>query len=430
MLSTALGFFLGIISTVDAQPRGGIGKYQIYSGNTHAHTSFTWSHGAQFEPSRCREINVYAHVPGDLGAYQWTQGYEWSAGGCATIYVINSWQYPSRRMVLRPDWRRYQGTPWQHYRAAKRAGFDFYATSDHSQEAAFRPTVKGSGAWQLTKRDAAAATDRSFVALAGFEYSQNDGVDGTGHLNVINSRKMLNALMPGNNLPRFYHWLETAKANGKGPVVASFNHPGPHQYSDWSYRDPAITDVITMLEVVNSNSHIHYAAFVNALDKGWKVSPVAGLDNHGLPGIAKSTSRTFVLARTKSKVAILDAMKHRRTYAAKDENIACWYTVNGKMMGSTLRHPEVYRFHIVLYDPDLDRAADKITKIDIVTNGGEVLLSHLIPKPTYSVEWSPLITNRTSRYFFVRVWNAGGGDGPRANPEQPVAWLAPVWTGR
>jgi hypothetical protein len=33
-------------------------------------------------------------------------------------------------------------------------------------------------------------------------------------------------------------------------------------------------------------------------------------------------------------------------------------------------------------------------------------------------------------YFFVRVWNAGGGDAPKANPDHPVAWLAPIWTGR
>ena len=31
--------------------------------------------------------------------------------------------------------------------------------------------------------------------------------------------------------------VKTAAPNGDGPVVASFNHPGPHQYNDWAYRD-------------------------------------------------------------------------------------------------------------------------------------------------------------------------------------------------
>ena len=39
-----------------------------------------------------------------------------------------------------------------------------------------------------------------------------------------------------------------------------------------------------MLEVINSNNKIHYPAFINALNRGWKVSPVCGNDNHGLTG--------------------------------------------------------------------------------------------------------------------------------------------------
>ena len=45
-------------------------------------------------------------------------------------------------------------------------------------------------------------------------------------------------------------------------MVASFNHPGAHQYHDWDFRDPEITDIITMLEVINSNNRIHYEAFI------------------------------------------------------------------------------------------------------------------------------------------------------------------------
>ena len=37
-------------------------------------------------------------------------------------------------------------------------------------------------AWVAAKRDAAKATDRNFVAIAGDEQSENDGPKGTGHL--------------------------------------------------------------------------------------------------------------------------------------------------------------------------------------------------------------------------------------------------------
>src|SRR3954467_13436288 len=91
-----------------------------------------------------------------------------------------------------------------------------------------------------------------------------------------------------------------------------------------------------MLEVINSNNHIHYDAFTNALDKGWRVSPVCGNDNHGFWGITHHTSRTFVPSTNKTTAAILDAMSHRRTYASLDNNIQSRYTVNGVVMGSLL----------------------------------------------------------------------------------------------
>jgi len=284
--------------------------------------------------------------------------------------------------------------------------------------------------WVAAGKEAAAATGPDFVGIRGFEYSENDGPGGTGHINVLNSEGILNALEPGVDLTAFYKWLAAAKPSGAGPVVASFNHPDAKSYDSFGGRTPETTDIVTMLEVINSNQIIHYEGFLAALDKGWKVSPVAGNDNHGLSGIVSEKSRTFVLAQSRTKAAILDAMKHRRTYASLDNNIQCRYTVNGAMMGSTLARPNEFRFHISLSDPDAAEPKDRITKIDIVKNGGAVVLTYTVPAPAASVEWDPVIQDASSTYFFVRVWNAGGGDAPGANPEKPIAWLAPVWTGR
>ena len=382
--------------------------YHIYAGNTHSHTSFTWSHGDQWQKS----------VAGEDGKK--TPG----------IYVDPSGaQFPSKSMVLKPDWQKFQGSPSAHFALAKANGYDFYVSSDHSQEAAFQPPDPNNANWLATKRAAAEATDANFIAIAGYEHSENNGPGGVGHLNVFNTDGYLNALAPGVDLPYLYQWLRSAKPNGEGPIVASFNHPGAHQYNDWAYRDPEITDIITMLEVINSNNKIHYEGFINALDKGWKVSPVCGNDNHGLWGITHHTSRTFVLATEKSKAAILDAMKHRRTYASLDKNIQCRYTVNGSIMGSTLDKPDELQFDISVADPDTDNPKDAITKIDIIKDGGAVADS-FSPTPAHTVEWKPTIRDSTAKFFFVRVWNAGGGDAPKADPKKPVAWLAPVWTGR
>ncbi len=372
-------------------------QYHIYAGNTHSHTANTWGHGEQYAKPK-EEVGESKVKRADV-------------------------------KVLRPDWQKYQGPPAAHYALAKSKGYDFYATTDHSQEAPFQPPSPTNSAWLAAKREAAGATDANFVAIAGYEHSENDGPNGTGHLNVFNSGEYLNALAPGVDLPYLYSWLKTVPANGDGPVVASFNHPGPHGYNDWAYCDPQVGDILTLLEVINSNNRIHYEAFVNALDKGWKVSPVCGLDNHGFGGITHSTSRTFVLATAKTKAAILDALKHRRTYASLDGNLQCRYTVNGAAMGSTLNGPETFRFDIRISDPDTNQPKHRITKLDIVKDGGAIAQTYS-PTAAYSVTWSPTIRDATNRFFFVRVWNAGGGDAPGANPAKPIAWLAPVWTGR
>jgi hypothetical protein len=49
------------------------------------------------------------------------------------------------------------------------------------------------------------------------------------------------------------------------------------------------------------------------------------------------------------------------------------------------------------------------------------------PTPTSSVRCTQEIHDSTARYDFV---NAGSGDAPAADPTNPIAWLAPVWTGR
>ena len=135
---------------------------------------------------------------------------------------------------MKPDWEKYQGPPSKHFELAKANGYDFYVMADHSQEAGFQPTGPTNAQWAAAKRQAAEATDSTFVALAGYEHSENDGPGGKGHLNVINSAGMLNALAPGIDLPYLYKWLATAQPNGEGPVVATFNHPGKDQYNNWA----------------------------------------------------------------------------------------------------------------------------------------------------------------------------------------------------
>lgn len=98
-------------------------------------------------------------------------------------------------------------------------------------------------------------------------------------------------------------------------------------------------------------------------------------------------------------------------------------------MRSTLDAPTRFNFAISISDPDTNKPGDKITRIDIVQDGGTLVKTY-VPTPAHAVQWKPTVADATNRYFFARVWNARGGDTADAEPATPVAWLAPVWTGR
>lgn len=372
--------------------------FHFYSGNLHAHTTYTSSHGAQYEklPGYDRYMTID------------------SMGVSNSVHTR-----------LKKNWKEFQAAPSKHFKIAKANNYDFYVVTDHSQEKAFNPPSKLNSAWVKTGKAAKKITDLSFVGLRGYEYSENNGPEGKGHFNVINSASYLNALQKGNDLQIFYTWLKNAKSAGVGPVVASFNHPGKNQFNDWAYRDPAITNIITLLEVINSNDKIHYDGFVRALDKGWKVSPVAGNDNHNITGITNQFSRTFVLAKNKTKKELLTAMRMRRTYASLDTNIHCIYWVNQEVMGSTIQKNEIYNFNICLKDPDIK--GNDITKVDIIKDKGVIVATYTCETPNHSVNWKVSISDSKAHYFFIRVWNEKGGDVPKPEPGNPIAWLAPVW---
>lgn len=314
-------------------------------------------------------------------------------------------------------------TPAIHFAAAKKNGYQFYVITDHSQYDTFTAE-----SWAETLKEARQFTDKDFVAMRGFEYSENNGPGGKGHLNAFNTPEYLSALPPGNDLNKFYGWL--VKAGKSGMVMASFNHPGARQYQDWDYYSEDRREMITMLEVFNGVKkspdnpavvigNVHYPALLRALDKGWRVSPVAGLDAHVPQAIAKSIYRTAIVTEKLTPESLLDGMKHRRTYATRDKNLHVIYTVNGQMMGSVLQNPARLKFDIRAWDPDTQAPQDRITKIEIVGDDDVLVASKTFD--AHKAEWAPELEAKY-KYYLLKVYTAEMPD--------PTAYLAPVWTGK
>ncbi|MBQ7194078.1 MAG: hypothetical protein IJS07_00405 [Bacteroidales bacterium] len=297
-------------------------------------------------------------------------------------------------------------TPQGHYGNAKAAGYDFYCITDHSQYPCYTEE-----AWADIQAQAEAFTDENFVALRGYEHSENDGPDGRGHMNVWGSTTFLNALADSVSIEFFQNWLAT-KANKE--AFAGFNHPKTDAYNDFHCYDEAVRDRMKLIELINGKNPKFYKSFLKALSLGWKVSPVAGCDNHDANNIAKWPCRTGLLVTALTPDGVLDAMRSRRTWAMFDKNMDVRYSVNGVVMGSEIPAAAKYKFNINICDPDEDQV---INKVEIVGEDGAVLASEEFS--SNAVEWKPVITEN-QKYFFVLVYT-------EAYPEHPTAYVAPVW---
>lgn len=331
-------------------------SYNIYFGNTHAHSNYS----------------------GDIAIFRGKKG-----------------------LSLDPK----NSAEW-HFALAKENGYDFYCVTDHSQYPEY--TLE---AFADVKAQSEKATDAKFVGIRGYEHSENNGPDGTGHMNVYNSDTYLSALDDEVSLEYFHNWL--AKPENK-KVVVCFNHPTVNAYNDFKCYNEVARGRMSMIELFNGKS-CKYPAFVNALSKGWKVSPVAGCDNHGVEGIAKWGARTGVAATELTYDAIMEAMAAGRTYATLDKNLKIIYYVNGKPMGSTISGKSL-KFTIDISDPDVSDPGSKITKIEIVAENGKLIQSKECAG--YDINWIVDIPVN-QKYYYIRVYNA--------SMTEPVAYAAPVW---
>src|ERR1035438_723547 len=124
-LVVILGGLAATAGSAQDQTGAPLPQYHIYAGNTHSHTSNTWSHGDQFIQAKTESSEK--NMPGISVSPEGVQS-------------------PGKSRTLKPDWQKYQGPPSAHYALAKSKGYDFYITTEHSQEAAFQPVSPGNAA--------------------------------------------------------------------------------------------------------------------------------------------------------------------------------------------------------------------------------------------------------------------------------------------
>lgn len=185
-------------------------------------------------------------------------------------------------------------------------------------------------------------------------------------------------------------------------------------------RYPELLRMIKCIEMGNGNpikaNVLHEYAYTRALDAGFRLTVSCGSDRHELHGFKRSPGRTVVIAKEKSREAIIDSLLNLRAYATESGNVKLKYTVNGFPAPCDLPLTNRYKFVVDIDYFDEDEST-KITKCQVVSDKGEwVGVLDNITDNRFELE----IQSDTARYFYLRLQDSLGRR----------TWSMPVWCSR
>ena len=297
-------------------------------------------------------------------------------------------------------------------------GLDFFAVTDHSDsfDNADMGAIDADGAdisadWAAGKQAAASVTNGDFVGLFGFEMTWPEDKQ-LGHISTFNTpgwqtRDQEAFTNVTAALENYYKALTAVPGS-----VSQFNHPDTvhGDFERFDHYSPKYDAAVSLLEVAGEDGVVDCEYYDLALDKGWHVAPTNNQNNHkGRWGDA-SEARTVVLAKSLTEEALYAAMKDRRVYATQDSDLAIYYELNGTVMGSIIPKSESAAVTVFLSDP----TDEAIGNVEVVTDGGAVLVSEYVETPSQVLE---LPASGGRSYYYLRI----------TQPDGDVAVTAPVW---
>ena len=297
-------------------------------------------------------------------------------------------------------------------------GLDFFAVTDHSDsfDNADMGAIDADGAdisadWAAGKQAAASVTGEDFVGLFGFEMTWPEDKQ-LGHISTFNTpgwqtRDQADFENVPTALEHYYKALTTVPGS-----VSQFNHPDiiHGDFERFDHYSPEYDEAISLLEIAGEDGAVDCEYYHLALDKGWHVAPTNNQNNHNGQWGDASRARTVILAETLTEEALYDAMKDRRVYATQDSDLTVYYTLNGAVMGSILPKSKEAEITVFLSDP----TDEAIGYVEVVTDGGAVLVSEYVETPSQVLELS---ASSGHSYYYLRI----------TQPDGDVAVTAPVW---
>lgn len=297
-------------------------------------------------------------------------------------------------------------------------GLDFFAVTDHSDsfDNADMGAIDADGAdisadWAAGKQAAASVTNGDFVGLFGFEMTWPEDKQ-LGHISTFNTpgwqtRDQADFENVPTALENYYKALTSVPGS-----VSQFNHPDDihGDFERFDHYSPQYDAAVSLLEVAGEDGVVDCGYYDRALDEGWHVAPTNNQNNHNGQWGDASDARTVVLAKSLTEEALYAAMKDRRVYATQDSDLAIYYELNGTVMGSILPKSKDAEITVFLSDP----TDEAIGNVEVVTDGGAVLVSEYVETPSQVLE---LPASGGRSYYYLRI----------TQPDGDVAVTAPVW---
>lgn len=297
-------------------------------------------------------------------------------------------------------------------------GLDFFAVTDHSDsfDNADMGAIDADGAdisadWAAGKQAAASVTNGDFVGLFGFEMTWPEDKQ-LGHISTFNTpgwqtRDQEAFTNVTAALENYYKALTAVPGS-----VSQFNHPDTvhGDFERFDHYSPQYDAAVSLLEVAGEDGVVDCGYYDRALDEGWHVAPTNNQNNHDGQWGDASEARTVVLAKSLTEEALYAAMKDRRVYATQDSDLAIYYELNGTVMGSIIPKSESAAVTVFLSDP----TDEAIGNVEVVTDGGAVLVSEYVETPSQVLE---LPASGGRSYYYLRI----------TQPDGDVAVTAPVW---
>ncbi len=346
----------------------------------------------------------------------------------------------ARRAFRRSHAELYRGgTPDDAFRYAReKGGLDFLALTIHDHMAL-------PGEYAAIREAAAEANRRSggrFCALFGQEWST---ISTGNHVNILGATELCDA--PKGRYDLLYgRWLG---ARAEAPVVI-LNHPfrargeldrkllaTEYGLDDFDGAPDALARAanphVRLIEVVTGPAFGRLETrrrwrgdpdgYFRQLNRGLRVGPCAGSDNHYQNWGASSPARTGVWASGLAPEEILGALRERRTFATEDENLSLWLEVEGAAMGTALRtSARRVRASLTVKDADEEDARCQIRwLVDPDGVGGEEAAVVREAEGAGGEVHADLDLPEAPSYLLVHVLELGDEDS---------AWTAPVWIDR